>query len=67
MTGQRGQAFTEYVLVLAFAMVFVFAPVPAEAMRHPDTGQYMSLFSLFIHAFDIYINSFHTVLTLPVP
>lgn len=60
--GQRGQALAEYALVLAFMLAFVFTPM----LPHPDGGT-VSLFFLFIEAFDIYINSFHTVITLPIP
>ena len=62
---QRGQALTEYIVVVAVVFISMFAPTPL--LRHPDSGDPISLFGLFIEAFDIYINSFHTVITLPVP
>jgi len=59
---QRGQAVTEYALVIGALLAVVFvAPVA------PIEGRWLTLFELFITSFDIYINSFHTVITLPIP
>ena len=62
---QRGQAMTEYALLSSMLVVALFVPSPW--LRHPDTGQAMSVFMLFIEVFDIYINSFHAVITMPIP
>ena len=64
-TTERGQAMVEYTLLVSMLALFVFVPNPV--LRHPDSGEPMSLFFLFVEAFDIYINSFHTVITLPIP
>ena len=63
--GERGQAMTEYALLVAIMAAFMFMPNPV--LRHPRTGAPASLFVLFIEAFEIYINSFHTVISLPFP
>jgi hypothetical protein len=60
---ERGQALTEYALLVAMVFVLFFIPV----FPHPDTGERMSLFLLFVEVFDIYIDSFHTLIALPVP
>ncbi len=60
---QRGQAVTEYALFSGIALAVMFLPVfqlEGESERHSLTG-------LFIQAFDIYINSFHAVITMPIP
>ena len=62
---QRGQAASEYVLLVAAMAAFMFVPNPL--LHDPNNGQPISLFVLFIEAFEIYINSFHTVITLPFP
>ena len=61
-----GQATAEYALVIAIAFTFIFAPNPFLP-RSPKNGEMRSLFTLFIDSFDVYIESFHTVITLPVP
>jgi hypothetical protein len=62
---ERGQSMTEYVLLVGVLMMALFLPNPL--LRHPDTGQAMSVFMLLIEVFDIYINSFHAVVTMPIP
>ncbi|OGQ89029.1 MAG: hypothetical protein A2289_18620 [Deltaproteobacteria bacterium RIFOXYA12_FULL_58_15] len=65
---------TEYAIItLLFAVIF-FAPwMPnpfldaAGAPMDPDGSGHISIFLLFIKVFDIYINSFHAVISLPVP
>lgn len=72
---QRGQAMTEYAIIaLLFAIVlfapWVPSPWPLDASAAPGspTGQgTISIFMLFVEVFDIYINSFHLVISLPVP
>lgn len=54
---QRGQALTEYVMVVFFGMLVLFAPFVGGK----------SIFLHLIDVFDIYLNSFHAVLALPVP
>ena len=60
---QRGQAMTEYVILVAMLAAMLFVP----AWPRPDGGGSVSIFMWFIEAFDIYINSFHTVITMPIP
>jgi hypothetical protein len=62
VTGQRGQAMVEYVAVVASICGVLLAPI----VPRPD-GSWSSILMLFIDSFDIYINSFHTVIGLPVP
>lgn len=62
---QIGQTTVEYALILALMFAFTFTPMPF--LEHPDTGENMSLFMLMIEVFDIYIDSFHTVIILPIP
>lgn len=60
---QRGQAMTEYALFTSIALAAMFIPIwklQGENERHSTIG-------LFIQAFDIYINSFHAVITMPIP
>jgi len=61
--GQRGQALTEYALLVVLALGILFTPVFPD----PQGGSRTSFFLLSVKVFDIYINSFHTVITLPVP
>lgn len=61
--GQRGQAVTEYAAAVAFLGTVLFVPF----VNDPDGGGRLSIFMLFVKAFDIYINSFHSVITLPIP
>jgi hypothetical protein len=72
--GERGQAMTEYAIIATIFIVVLFAPwLPnpwldaSGAPLDPDGGGHISIFSLFIKVFDIYLNSFHAVITLPVP
>ena len=60
---ERGQAVTEYAVAVSVLAGVFFLPwltLPGESER-------LSIFMLFVRAFDIYINSFHTVITLPIP
>jgi len=41
----------------------MFLPV----FPNPDGGGNLSIVMLFAKAYDIYINSFHFVITLPIP
>ena len=59
----RGQAMTEYALIAAAAAGALFLPV----FPHPDGAGNISIFLAFIEVFDIYINSFHLVISMPVP
>ena len=54
---ERGQALTEYSLIVGLALGALFLPL--------FNGR--SIFLLLIDVFDIYINSFHQVITLPIP
>lgn len=58
---QRGQAATEYVVVISVLAFVLFTPY------FTLDGEHYSVFMLFFKAFDIYINSFHTVISLPIP
>ncbi len=60
-----GQAMTEYVLVVGILSFFLFIPTPI--LESPNTGEPRSIFTLFIDAFDVYIDSYHTVIILPIP
>ena len=60
---QRGQAMTEYALLVSALALALFLPV----FPHPDNNERMSVMMIFVEVFDIYIDSFHTVITLPVP
>jgi hypothetical protein len=71
---ERGQALTEYALIATILVVVLFAPwLPnpwldaSGAPVDPDGGGRISIFLLFVKVFDIYLNSFHAVITLPVP
>ncbi|MFC1611177.1 hypothetical protein ACFL6C_09470 [Myxococcota bacterium] len=59
----RGQAMTEYSLIAAAFAGALFLPVWPD----PESGGQTSTFLLFVKLFDIYINSFHSVISLPVP
>ena len=60
---ERGQALLEYVIVVAALTGVLFAPI----IPSPAGAGFVSLLTLFVDVFDIYINSFHTVISLPVP
>ncbi|MEL6543805.1 MAG: hypothetical protein AAFQ82_04210 [Myxococcota bacterium] len=60
---ERGQATTEYALILAMMVVVLFVPY----LPNPSGPGQVSVFGLFVNAFDIYIDSFHTGLSLPIP
>ena len=68
---QRGQAMTEYALIVSVWAMLLFLPVIPRPGRpdivSPKSGERVSVFMLFVDAFDVYINSFHTVITLPIP
>ncbi len=59
----RGQALTEYALIAFFAAGALFVPILPSAQGGGNT----SVFLLFVEVFDIYINSFHLVVSMPVP
>lgn len=54
---ERGQATVEYVLLAWCLIMALFLPL--------FDGR--SAAGLFVEAFNIYINSFHFVITLPIP
>ncbi|MDP7039577.1 MAG: hypothetical protein QGI45_10500 [Myxococcota bacterium] len=54
---EQGQALTEYALIVGLALGALFLPL--------FNGR--SIILLLIDVFDIYINSFHQVITLPIP
>jgi len=58
---QRGQAVTEYVVVIFVLAFGLFTPFFSL------DGERYSVYMMFFEAFEIYINSFHTVITLPIP
>ena len=58
----RGQATVEYVLVVAALSALLLAPI----VPRPD-GNFASILMLFVDSFEIYLRSFHNVITLPVP
>ncbi len=60
---ERGQATTEYGLLLLMMAVVLFVPYLPE----PDGAGRVSVFGLFVNTFDIYIDSIHTGLSLPIP
>lgn len=60
---QRGQGMVEYVLAVAAVLGIFFVPI----VPNPNTGELVPIIFLFIESFDIYINSFHAVIALPVP
>ena len=61
--GQRGQAMVEYAVITAALAAALFLPV----FPRPDGGGSASLLMLFVEVFDIYMNSFHSVIALPIP
>ncbi len=60
---QRGQAMTEYAIIVFCLVIALFAPWWPD----PEGGGRISTFLLFVRTFDIYVNSFHLVITMPVP
>ena len=60
---ERGQAMTEYALIAFWFAWALFWP----AWPNPAGGGQVSTFILFIQVFDIYINSFHSVISMPIP
>ncbi|MBC7794864.1 MAG: hypothetical protein H7Z43_14255 [Clostridia bacterium] len=62
MKKQRGQALTEYALLCSVLVGALFVPY----FPGPDGGR-VSVFELSVRAFDIYIQSFHAVVMLPIP
>jgi hypothetical protein len=57
MSHDRGQAATEYMLLSVMWVGVLFVPWFGGT----------SIFLAFVQLFDIYLNSFHAVLSLPVP
>ena len=53
----------EYIVVVAALVGVISAPV----IPNPHTDGFVSLMTLFVEVFDIYINSLHTVVSLPIP
>ena len=62
---QRGQALTEYALIVSVVSALLFVPTPL--LPHPVTGENLSVTGAFIAAFDVYLDSFHRVVALPFP
>lgn len=60
---QRGQASTEYGLLLLMMILVLFVPY----LPDPESPGRISVFALFISALDVYIDSIHTGLSLPIP
>lgn len=60
---RRGQALTEYALLIAAFLGVLATPLVPD----PEGDGLASVMELFIRAFDIYIDSFHSVITLPIP
>lgn len=60
---ERGQALTEYALAATALSVALFVPFFTD----PAGGGRLSVLGLFMRAFDIYLDSFHTVVSLPIP
>ena len=60
---QRGQGMVEYLVVVTALVGVLLAPI----VPGPNSEEFVSLVTLFVEVFDIYINSFHTVISLPVP
>lgn len=59
---QRGQALTEYALLCSILVAALFVPY----FPGPKGGR-VSVFELSVQAFDIYLDSFHAVVMLPIP
>lgn len=57
--GALGQALSEYLVLVAFGLILLFVPWPMFGDR--------SVIGLMLDAFDIYVDSFHSVLSMPVP
>ena len=60
---ERGQAITEYAVIAGLGLALLFVPFWPD----PEGAGRISTFMYLIKAFDIYINSFHSVICLPVP
>ena len=60
---ERGQGMVEY-LVVVMALIGVMA---APIVPNPNGDNFVSVLTLFVDVFDIYMNSFHTVISLPIP
>lgn len=60
---QRGQGMLEYVVVVMALIGVMSAPI----VPNPNGEDFVSVLTLFVEVFDIYINSFHTVVSLPIP
>ena len=62
MNRERGQAMVEYVLIVAVLCGVLLTPFVPRPNQDPT-----SILMLFVESFDIYLNSFHFVITMPVP
>ena len=60
---QRGQGMLEYVVVVMALIGVMSAPI----VPNPNGENFVSLLTLFVEVFDFYMNSFHTVVSLPIP
>ena len=63
MRRARGQALVEYLVSTLVLLGVLFVPV----IPSPHRDGFVSLFFLFVNAFDVYLNSFHYVISLPIP
>ena len=63
MRRARGQAMSEYLLLVLALCGVLFAPW----LPNPEGRGLVSLYFLFVRNFDIYLNSFHFVIALPIP
>jgi hypothetical protein len=60
---ERGQAMVEYAVAVVVLALALFMPV----LPDPDGQGRLAVLELFVRAFDVYIDSFHAVLMLPIP
>ena len=60
---QRGQGMIEYVVVVMALVGVLSAPI----IPNSNGDNFVSILTLFVEVFDIYMNSFHTVISLPIP
>ena len=62
-SSQRGQGMIEYVVVVMALIGVLSAPI----IPNSNGDNFVSILTLFVEVFDIYMNSFHTVISLPIP